>query len=108
MDPSERAAALALGYGASQTVAAVLLTARVHQLTGSMGGRRALRLTSESLAAAVGSLVVMLWVAGLFDPTRRQALVAFLLGGSAGVAAFAALLALCRGREVLGRRRRTS
>ncbi len=108
MDPSERSAALALGYGVSQTVAAVLLTARVHQLTGSMGGRRALRLTSESLAAAVGSLVVMLWVAGLFDPTRRDALVAFLLGGSAGVAVFAVLLALCRGREVLGGRRRTS
>ena len=108
MDPSERAAALALGYGASQTVAAVLLTVRVHQLSGSMGGRRAIRLTSESVVAAAGSLVVMLWVAGSFDPTRRQALPAFLLGGAAGMAAFVGLMALLRSRELLGRLRRTS
>ena len=48
----------------------------------------------------------MVWMVGNFDPTRRQALVAFLLGGTAGVVVFAASMALFRSRELLDRRRR--
>ncbi len=103
MAPADRAAALAIGYGASQTVAAVLLTMRVHRLTGSMGGRRAARLTAESLLSAVVASMLMAWIAGQFDNTRPQALAAFLVAGTAGVATFAAMVALLRRGELFGR-----
>ena len=105
LSPADRAAALAVGYGASQTVAAVLLTLRVHSLTGSMGAKRILRVAGESLLAAAGAVVVMGWVVARFEPTRRAALGAFLVGGVAGVSAFALIIALCRQRELLQRRR---
>ena len=105
MDSSSRSAALAVGYGAAQTVAAVLLTIRVYRLTGAMAARRTARLAVESLLSAVTSVAVMAWVASHFDPTRRQALVAFLLAGTAGVVVFAASLALLRSRELSRRRR---
>jgi putative peptidoglycan lipid II flippase len=104
MSPADRAAALAIGYGASQTIAAVLLTVRVYQLTGAMAPLRTLRLLAESVAAAAASVVVMCEVVGAFDPTRRQALVAFLLGGTAGVCTFAVVMGAVRHREFLQRR----
>jgi putative peptidoglycan lipid II flippase len=108
MSPSSRAAALAIGYGAAQTVAAVLLTIRVHSLTGAMSPRRVGRLATESLVSAALSVLTMVWIVGLFEPTRRQALVAFLLAGTAGVVAFACVMALLRSRELLVRRRSAS
>ena len=105
MEPASRAAALALGYGAAQTVAAVLLTVRVHRLTGAMGVHRVVRLALESLVSAAAAIATMVWMVGNFDPTRRQALAAFLLGGTAGVAVFACSMTLFRSRELLGRRR---
>lgn len=105
LEPTHRAAALAIGYGASQTIAAVLLTIRVHRLTGAMAGMKALRLGIESVVAAGVAVVVMYEVVAAFDPTRRQALVAFLLGGTAGVCAFALVMAAFRHREILQRRR---
>lgn len=105
LGPSDRAAALAIGYGASQTIAAVLLTIRVHQITGAMAGLKVLRLGAESLAAAAAAVVVMCEVVAAFDPTRRQALVAFLFGGTAGVFTFAILMGAFRHRELLQRRR---
>lgn len=106
MAPTSRAAALAIGYGAAQTVAAVLLTIRVNRLTGAMVPRLAARLTAESLVSATASVAAMVWVATNFEPTRHQALLAFLFGGTAGVAVFAASMALFRGRELLNGRRR--
>ena len=76
---------------------------RVHRLTGSMGGRRAARLTAESLLSAVVASMLMAWIAGQFDNTRPQALVAFLVAGTAGVATFAAMVALLRRGELFGR-----
>lgn len=108
LEPADRAAALAVGYGASQTIAAVLLTIRVHQLTGALAGTRVLRLLTESFLAAGVAVIVMCEVVASFDPTRRQALVAFLLGGTAGVSAFAIVMAVLRHREFLQRRRVTS
>ena len=105
MAPGDRAAALAIGYGASQTVAAVLLTIRVHQLTGSMGGAKVARVAPELLGADGTAMGLMAWMVGQFDPTRRQALVAFLLGGTAGVTGFAVVMAVFRHRELLHRRR---
>ncbi len=106
MAPASRAAALALGYGAAQTVAAVLLTIRVHGLTGAMSARRVARMATESFVSAVAAVAMMVWMVSNFDPTRRQALVAFLLGGTAGVAVFACSMTLFRSRELLARRGR--
>lgn len=104
MDPSQRAAALAIGYGASQTVAALLLARRAQRLTGAMRGSGAWRLTLETALATAVAATAMLWVVERFESSRRQALPAFLLGGIAGVTAFAAVMALLR-RNELGRRR---
>lgn len=103
MAPGSRAAALAIGYGAAQTVAAILLTIRVHGLTGAMNARRVARMATESFVSAVAAVATMVWMVSNFDPTRRQALVAFLLGGTAGVAVFACSMTLFRSRELLAR-----
>ncbi|HQZ36249.1 MAG TPA: lipid II flippase MurJ [Ilumatobacteraceae bacterium] len=103
---SSRAAALAIGYGAAQTVSAVLLGVRVRRLTGALHLRRIGRLVLESLVSAAASIAMMVWLVISFDTTRRQALVAFLLGGSAGVAVFACSMSLFRRRELFGRRSR--
>jgi len=105
MAPSARSAALAIGYGAAQTVAAVLLTIRVHRLTGAMSAHRVARLALESIVSAFAAIAVMVWIVGNFDPNRRQAFAAFLLGGTAGVSVFAASMTLLRSRQLLGRRR---
>jgi putative peptidoglycan lipid II flippase len=104
MASSERAAALALGYGAAQTVTAALLTIRVHRLTGSMGTRVAGRTLVESVFAGMAAVVVMLGLVALFGHGARQSLVALLVAGTGGVATFAAGIALLRWREVAGRR----
>jgi putative peptidoglycan lipid II flippase len=105
MAPTERAAALAMGYGASQTIAAVLLVRRVHRQTGSMSGTVTLRLLAESLVAGIAALVTMLWVTSRFGTSRRAALEAVLVAGAAGVLMFGAVMALLRGRELFGRGR---
>ncbi|MDO8363008.1 MAG: lipid II flippase MurJ [Actinomycetota bacterium] len=99
MAPGDRAAALAIGYGASQTVAAVLLTLRVHRLTGALAPRSTLRLIGQALLAAGVAVAVMLLIAGLFRPTRPQALAALLLAGAAGVVSFGGAFALLGGRR---------
>jgi hypothetical protein len=104
MAPTERSTALAIGYGLSQTVAAILLTYRVHRITGSMGPRTVLRVLGEALSAGAVSVVVMLWIVSLFGTRRRQAAEAMLLAGVAGVAVFAGVMALLRWREFAGRR----
>ena len=108
MAPTERAAALAIGYGLSQTVAAVLLSWRVKTVTGSMRGAIVPRLLTEALLAGAASVAVMLWVVSRFDATRRQAVAALLLAGAAGVVVFTGLIASVRGRELAGRRAQQS
>ena len=100
LHPNDRAAALAIGYGTSQTVAAVLLGIRVHQLTGSMGARVALRLLGEALVAGTLAVVVMVQAVSWFETTRRSALAALLVGGTAGVIVFAAAMAVLRRRDL--------
>jgi putative peptidoglycan lipid II flippase len=104
LTPADRSSALAIGYGASQTIAAVLLTMRVHRLTGSAGARRIGRVVVESLLAAAGSAAVMTVVVAGFAATRRAALGAFLVGGVAGVSVFGLIIAICRHRQLLSRR----
>ncbi len=100
MPASERATALALGYGLAQTVAAVLLTARVHRLTGAMAPRVVARIFAESVAAALVAAFAMTLLCRAFDHSRREAIEAVLLGGTAGVAGFAVAMALLRGGDL--------
>ena len=99
MDRTERASALAMGYGAAQMVAAVLLTMRVHQRTGAAAGRVAVRLLTESALAGLVSLLAMQWVVRQFGDGRTAAAEAVLVGGTVGVVVFAGVMALCRGRR---------
>jgi putative peptidoglycan lipid II flippase len=103
MVATERAPALAIGYGASQAVGAVLLTRRVYVLTGSMALTRLARILGESLLAGVTALAVMVVVVRLFEPTRLDAVPAFLLGGMAGVVSFTCVMAAFHRRELLDR-----
>ncbi|CAB4993598.1 unannotated protein [freshwater metagenome] len=105
MPDSQRAAALAIGYGASQTVAALLLGARVHRLTRAMGPSRSAGLLLESGIAAAAAWFAMWQVQRLFSTDRVQAPVAFVVGGMAGVTVFAGVMAMTRGRDLWGRRR---
>ncbi len=104
--PADRAAALATGYGASQTVAAALLTTRVVRRTGSMGARVLARVLLEAAVAGAVALAVMLWVTNRFDTSRQDSVESLLLGGAAGVVAFAVVVASARRSELLGRRTR--
>lgn len=106
MAPDERAPALAIGYGAAQIVAAVLLTHRVHTLTGSMALGRIGKVLLESLVAGLAAFGVMLAVVHLFEPTRLDAVPAVLLGGMAGVVIFAGVLGGFHRQAVLDRWRR--
>lgn len=106
MAPAERAPALAIGYGASQLVAAVLLTRRVNALTGSMALTRLTRLLLESLLAGFAAFGVMLVVVQLFEETRTEAVPAVLLGGMSGVVIFATVIAAFHREAVLDRWRR--
>ena len=103
MAADERAAALAIGYGASQLIAAVLLTRRVHSLTGAMAVGRIARIVAEALVAGLAAFAVMLVVVRLFEPTRPEAVPAVLLGGMAGVVTFICVTAAFHRDVVLDR-----
>lgn len=103
MHPTERAAALAIGYGAAQTVVAGLLVVRVHRLTGALGPSRAFGLLIESLLAGGVSGTAMWAVVMAFGDSRLHAFFALALGGGAGVAAFSATMVLLRGRDLVRR-----
>ena len=88
MSDSNRAAALALGYGTTQTLSAALLTWRAHQLTGYPTRRSIGRLGVGSLAAAVVAGVVMFGVGQWFDHTRLASLSAIVVAGCVGAVVF--------------------
>ena len=97
---NDRAAALAIGYGASQVVGAILLSVRVHRLTRAMSASRAAGLLLEAAIAGGVSCWVMWMVEDLLAPLDPPAMVGFLAGGIAGVLAFSLLMALARGRDL--------
>lgn len=101
MAPTERAAALAIGYGASQTVAAVLLTSRVRAILGAPSWTVLARVLLTSLVAAVTSVAVMVTVVAGFGTTRPSSLGALLAAGVAGVLVFVAVLSAGGGRQFL-------
>ena len=97
MSDSNRAAALALGYGTTQTLSAALLTWRAHQLTGYPTRRSMGRLGVGSLAAAVVAGVVMFGVGQWFDHTRLASLAAIVVAGCIGAGVFVACLGVFTG-----------
>lgn len=106
MDPSERAAALAIGYGAAQTVGAALLIVRTHRITGSMGVGSTSRVLAESLAGGALAAAAMLAVTAVVPDSRAWSVVELLAAGTAGCAVFAAVFAWLRRDQVADWRRR--
>ncbi len=84
----DRAAALALGYGAAQAISAMLLTLRVRSLTGAPSWTAIGRLSAGSVVAAACSGAVMLVVQGLFGTDRAESLAAIAVAGLIGLAVF--------------------
>lgn len=105
MPHEQRAAALAIGYGASQIVAALLLGVRVHRLTRAMSASRSTGLLIESAVAATAAWATMWQVQRLFGTSRAQAPLAFVAAGVAGVAVFSLLMVMLRGRDLWSWRR---
>lgn len=106
MSDSDRAAALALGYGTTQTLSAALLTWRAHQLTGYPTRRSIGRLGVGSLAAAVVAGVVMFGVGQWFDHTRLASVAAIVVAGCVGAVVFVACIGVFTGvrpRTLAGR-----
>ena len=91
MSDTNRAAALALGYGVAQTVSAMLLTVRVRTLTGAPSWRALGRLSVGSAVAAAASGIVMVSIVQLFASDRWASLAAIVAAGAAGLVVFVAL-----------------
>ena len=101
--PADRAVALALGYGAAQSVVGALLSVRVRRLTGAMTVSRVAGLTVETALAAAFALVTM-WSATLaFGSSRAASLLALVVGGVTGAAVFILVMVLLRGRALTDR-----
>jgi putative peptidoglycan lipid II flippase len=92
MAESDRAAALALGYGMAQTVSAVLLTRRVRATIGAPRWSAIARLVVGSTVAAVAAAVVMLVVQRPFGEDRLGALTAIVAAATVGAVVFVAVL----------------
>ncbi len=88
---ADRAAALAFGYGATQTISAVLLTLRVRALTGAPSWGSIGRVGVGATLAAGCSSVAMWLVQAQFGTQRGASAVAVVVAGAAGVAVFLAL-----------------
>jgi putative peptidoglycan lipid II flippase len=97
IDRSDRPAALALGYGLAQGLAALLLTQRFRRITGAPASGALVRPLLEALVAGGAAVAVMLAVGSTLGESRTAAGVEIVVGGSAGVAVFVAVLALLRG-----------
>ncbi len=89
---TDRAAALALGYGAAQTVSAVLLTGRVRAAIGAPRWSAMARLVVGSAVAAAVATVVMFAVQQPFGHDRAASLAAIVVAAAVGAVAFVALL----------------
>lgn len=103
VDASERAAVLAVGYGVSQAVSAVLLTRYLHLRTGAFRARWMLRLLAESVLAAAVAGVAMVAVGAQFADTRRMGVVTLAVAGPVGIVVFGAVLAVLRGGRLFDR-----
>jgi putative peptidoglycan lipid II flippase len=96
---NDRAAALAIGYGAAQAVAAALLIVRARSLMGAPSPRSLARSLLSALISAGVAGVAMLWLVGRFGDGRWSSAWAVLIAGSAGVAVFSLAMWACSGRR---------
>lgn len=101
----ERAAALALGYGATQTISATLLTWRVRQVTGAPSWLSIGRLSVGSFGAAGVSGAAMFVVASRFGTDRVASLAAIVVAGACGLVVFALTAPLLTGVRAAALRR---
>jgi putative peptidoglycan lipid II flippase len=85
---SDRAAALALGYGATQTMSAAVLTLRVRTVTGAPSWGSLGRLGIGSAVAAVASGAAMMVVQHQFATDRTSSALAIVVAGTCGVLVF--------------------
>lgn len=85
---SDRAAALALGYSATQTMSAAVLTLRVRTVTGAPSWGSLGRLSIGSAVAAVASGAVMMVVQHQFATDRASSALAIVVAGTCGVLVF--------------------
>lgn len=85
---TDRAAALALGYGATQTMSAAVLTLRVRTVTGAPSWGSLGRLGIGSAVAAVASGAVMMVVQHQFATDRAASALAIVVAGACGVLVF--------------------
>jgi putative peptidoglycan lipid II flippase len=99
MPATDRAAALAIGYGAAQTVAAVLLGVRARAITGAPTASGVVRVLGSALIPALAAGAVMLWLVGRFNTDRSASAAAVLLAGATGVAVFGTVMWLVSGRR---------
>ncbi len=99
LHPADRAAALAVGYGASQTVAAIVLTARARTLVGSLSSTGVARAVLAAATAAVAAGASMLWIVARFGTGRAASASAVVVAGVAGVVVFAAVMSAVSGRR---------
>ncbi|MFZ4810658.1 MAG: lipid II flippase MurJ [Ilumatobacteraceae bacterium] len=106
MPRADRAAALALGYGATQTISAALLTARARRVTGAPTWSAVGRLTIGSGVAAAVAAAAMLIVQRPFGTARIDEAAAILVAGTVGVLVFVALIGPLAGVDVRALRRR--
>lgn len=88
----ERSSALAIGYGVTQTVSALLLTLRARALTGAPSWNRIGRPGASSVLAAVAAGAVMLVVQSAFDTSRLASVAAIVVAGGAGIVVFLAVV----------------
>ena len=88
LSDTDRAAALALGYGATQTMSAAVLTLRVRTVTGAPSWGSLGRLGIGSAVAAVASGAVMLVVQHQFATDRASSALAHVVAGACGVLVF--------------------
>jgi putative peptidoglycan lipid II flippase len=98
---SDRAAASALGYGATQTIAALLLTLRARRVTGFPTVASIGRVGVGSLAAASAAGVVMFGLQLQFGESFGASLAAIVVGAAAGGAVFAVLVGRLVGVSLL-------
>jgi putative peptidoglycan lipid II flippase len=98
---SDRAAASALGYGATQTLAALLLTLRARRVTGFPTTASIGRVGVGSLVAASAAGVVMFGLQLQFGESFAASLTAIVVAAVAGGAVFAVLVGRLVGVSLL-------
>jgi len=97
---SDRAPALAVGFGVAHLVGATIMIVRYARVSAWLRLRTCLRPMLSALASGAVSCVVVLVVADAFPTSRPGALAAIAVGAPVGLAVFALLLRVLGGRRL--------